>query len=72
MFTVAEEDGQNLHGFCGVLKRFIAALFSETALKFHLFIYWLFCLFDMIEEQPQSMFTPKFSQSYCSIRLASR
>nr|CDJ82859.1 unknown [Haemonchus contortus] len=30
-------------------------MFSETALKFHLFTYWLFCLFGMIEEQPHSL-----------------
>ncbi|KAK6744036.1 hypothetical protein RB195_010997 [Necator americanus] len=47
------EDHQG--GFCGLLKRMVAILFSETSLKFHLFTYWLFCLFDMIEEQPHSL-----------------
>ncbi|CAJ0598538.1 unnamed protein product [Cylicocyclus nassatus] len=37
------------------LRSFTTTLFSETALKFHLFAYWLFCLFDMIEEQPHSL-----------------
>ncbi|KAL6726741.1 hypothetical protein Aduo_008680 [Ancylostoma duodenale] len=50
-----QEGEQPQRGFCGLLRRIVAVLFSETALKFHLFTYWLFCLFDMIEEQPHSL-----------------
>ncbi|KAK5983319.1 hypothetical protein GCK32_014721, partial [Trichostrongylus colubriformis] len=38
---------------CG--RKIANLMFSETALKFHLFTYWLFCLFGMIEEQPHSL-----------------
>ncbi|KAK6744026.1 hypothetical protein RB195_010990 [Necator americanus] len=46
-------NGQLLHHRNGIwllLKRAVLALLSEAALKFHIFLYWLICLFSMMEE----------------------
>ncbi|RCN46080.1 hypothetical protein ANCCAN_07852 [Ancylostoma caninum] len=39
------------HGVWALLKKAMLILLSEAALKFHLFLYWLICLFSMMEEQ---------------------